>query len=151
MAPAQAAPGHSSHTGAAPPAPPGPGTHVLQVAEDKVLERSVKDAARQQNPQRRGPGGPSAPHRPARPLLPARFPRPSTRPPRGSETRPPRPRKDTMGCTITFCTFWPCPRYAMAAATATAAAARHALPPPEAAKHGGSAQGTVGYWRRRPL
>ena len=40
--PAQEAPGRSSHTGPKPRQPGG--THVLQVAEDEVLERSVKDA-----------------------------------------------------------------------------------------------------------
>lgn len=56
-------------------------------------------------PQRYGPGA-----RRAYPTL-----RSPSAPPRRPLPRPALPEKDTMGCTITFCTFWPCPRYAMAA------------------------------------
>lgn len=56
-------------------------------------------------PQRYGPGA-----RRAYPTL-----RSPSAPPRRPLSRPALPEKDTMGCTITFCTFWPCPRYAMTA------------------------------------
>lgn len=51
-----------------------------------------------------------------------------------------------MGCTITVCTFWSCPRYAMAAAASLL------LPPllgrlRKPLRPGGSAQGTLGCWR----
>lgn len=65
--------------------------------------------------------------------------RPQRPPPGVSSPRcGPAPLEDTMGCTITFCTFWPCPRYAMAAHESAPLHAPPAAGNPAACREAGS-------------
>lgn len=129
------------------PAPPQPqprGTHVLQVAEDEVLQRSVKDGDNSSAIRPRGPQGLSYPPLPVGPA-------PQT-------PAPPRPAGegyDGLHHHLLHLLALPAVRHGCSRPAAATRSRRHTLHrksqrAPEVAQQGGSAQGTLGCWKTQP-